>query len=181
MGNKRFLILAVAILIIIALIALAASVCAYTDYCSLGSALAPVHYGPSLVIGVLNQTSKSTTDYDVYTAQTMGEWTYGLMNYEFSCAIPNGCINGMLFLFPNESEQCFWMKNTTEPLTQIWIGTNGLVTAVYNATPEDTTTICHEGEAVLELYRYLPGRVTVGDSLPGGIAAIKSGIAGLAP
>ena len=104
------------------------------------------------------------------------------MNYKFNCTLPSACINGMMFFFPNESQQCFWMKDTPEPLEQAWFNANGVVTAVYNATPNDTTTVCHEGNAVLELYHNISEQVQVGDYLPpGGISAIRDQLVGKIP
>lgn len=131
------------------------------------------------MISLWKPATRNVTAYDVYLADTPAEWSDGLMNYTFSCNLPDKCMNGMLFLFPNESQKCFWMKNTPEPLTQAWIDANGVVTAVYNATPEDTSTICNDGNAVLELYRYAQGSVSVGDFLPGGISALRSQAANL--
>ena len=78
----------------------------------------------------------------------------GLMNYTFSCNVPGGCINGMMFVFPSNMSSCFWMKDTPEPLFQLWI-LNGTITRVYIASPENTTSVCGDGNEVLELYSRL--------------------------
>jgi uncharacterized membrane protein (UPF0127 family) len=176
--ERQVLVSLILFIVTVALLAVEAYVCSSND-CTIGN---HPHYGAPMPLMVWNLTRRAPTTYDVYTAQTPGELLDGLMNYKFSCAIPNGCINGMLFLFPNDSQQCFWMKNTPEPLTQIWFNASGVVTAVYNAAPEDTNTVCNEGNAVLELYSDMPEQVHVGDYLPfGGISAIRSQLAGTIP
>lgn len=102
--------------------------------------------------------------YHVLTATNQAEWQRGLMNYTFACTVPGGCINGMLFIFPSNETTCFWMKNTPEPLVQIWIS-NGNITKVYNAIPYDTKNVCGAGNEVLELYSLLPINATVGSRL----------------
>jgi uncharacterized membrane protein (UPF0127 family) len=67
----------------------------------------------------------------------------------------------MLFVFPSNSSECFWMEDTPEPLTQVWIS-NGTITNVYNATPESTASVCAYGNWVLELYSRLPLNLSIG-------------------
>lgn len=48
---------------------------------------------------------------------------------------------GMLFLFPYEAQQSFWMKNTVLPLDIIFVNSqNKIVTIHQNTTPFDTGT-----------------------------------------
>jgi uncharacterized membrane protein (UPF0127 family) len=100
-------------------------------------------------------------NYYVLLATTPQQWQHGLMDYRFSCSKPSMCVNGMLFLFNGKGSECFWMKDTPEPLTQTWIA-NGTVTNVYNAIPESTTNVCAYGGEVLELYQNLPRNISVG-------------------
>lgn len=102
--------------------------------------------------------------YLVLTANTQQEWERGLMNYTFSCSVPNMCVNGMLFIFPTSDSKCFWMKDTIEPLLQIWIY-NGTVVNVYKATPENTISVCYDGDSVLELSSALPYNITPGSKV----------------
>lgn len=104
--------------------------------------------------------------YNVFLATNQSEWRRGLMNYTFACATPGGCANGMLFVFPSSVSTCFWMKDTPEPLVQIW-ALNGIVTQVYNAIPEDTASVCGFGNEVLELNSRLPINAAVGAMLSG--------------
>jgi uncharacterized protein len=100
--------------------------------------------------------------YNVLLAFNQSQWERGLMNYTFSCTEPGACTNGMLFVFPYNGSECFWMKDTPQPLYQVWISGN-VVTNVYNAVPEDTTSVCAYGNEVLELYSRLPLNLSVGE------------------
>jgi uncharacterized membrane protein (UPF0127 family) len=102
--------------------------------------------------------------YNVLLALNSSQWQQGLMNYTFSCNTPGGCVNGMLFVFPLDQSLCFWMKNTPQPLYQVWIE-NNMVTKVYNGTPESTATVCANGSYVLEIYSRLPHNLSVGQSV----------------
>ena len=88
------------------------------------------------------------------------------MNYTFACSTPGLCVNGMLFVFPSNGTTCFWMKNTPEPLVQMWVS-NGTITSIYNATPESTASVCGLGDEVLELYSRLPINAKLGYQIVG--------------
>lgn len=48
---------------------------------------------------------------------------------------------GMLFIFPAEEMQSFWMKNTRMPLDIIYINSNGrIVSIIHSAVPYDETS-----------------------------------------
>ncbi|BCS91369.1 MAG: hypothetical protein ARM1_0826 [Candidatus Micrarchaeota archaeon] len=90
-------------------------------------------------------------DYNVFYADNNSSREIGLMNYtNFSL---DGIV-GEYFSFNNYSELCFWMKNTPEPLYQIWIADNRSI-FIYNATPYSLRVVCHYGNAVLEIYKNL--------------------------
>ena len=62
--------------------------------------------------------------------------------------------DGMLFVFEQPGQQCFWMKNTLIPLDMVFIAPDGRVLRIEsNAEPLSTTVIPSEGDisAVLEL------------------------------
>lgn len=101
------------------------------------------------VISIAAPGSNSLT-YGVYLALTPLQQQIGLMNVSSigNCDGLGNCI-GMLFVFQNVSQQCFWMKNTEIPLKQDWI-TNGTVTSQVNATAYSTVAYCHQGNMVLE-------------------------------
>jgi len=49
---------------------------------------------------------------------------------------------GMLFVFPEESDHRFWMKNTLIPLDMIFIGANGTIAGIHrDATPLSTAPV----------------------------------------
>lgn len=45
---------------------------------------------------------------------------------------------GMVFVFPTDSEQEFWMKNTVTPLDMLWIASDGTVRDVFPDVPAAT-------------------------------------------
>ncbi len=61
---------------------------------------------------------------------------------------------GMLFLFPSEGAQSFWMKNTPLPLDMIFIGSDlKIVGIIHQAVPFSTTslTVPAPSQFVLEI------------------------------
>jgi uncharacterized protein len=61
---------------------------------------------------------------------------------------------GMLFIFEEEGNYPFWMKNTLIPLDIIWIGSDGIVVDIKTAVPceSDPCPITgHEGAALYVL------------------------------
>ncbi len=84
-------------------------------------------------------------NYTVFYATTPYLQQKGLMNFTFNGTSIAGELFANLSSYP-----CFWMKNTIVPLQQAWLSGNTVV-YIYNGIPESTTTICHNGTAVLEL------------------------------
>ncbi len=93
----------------------------------------------------------TTTKYGAYLALTQSQQQQGYMNQSSlgDCKGINPCI-GMLFVFNNSYNLCFWMKNTELPLTQAWVAQNGTITYVAQAQPYSTNSICAAGSMVLE-------------------------------
>jgi uncharacterized protein len=86
---------------------------------------------------------------DVEIARTPAEVERGLM-YRRELASDAG----MIFVFDQESEHVFWMKNTFIPLDMIFIGDGGAVVGVVeNAEPQTTTprTVYRKSRYVLEV------------------------------
>lgn len=50
--------------------------------------------------------------------------------------------HGMLFIFPNQREQCMWMKNTLIPLSVAFIDMSGRVTNIEDMQPQTTQLHC---------------------------------------
>ncbi len=87
--------------------------------------------------------------FDVEIARNPNELAYGLMN---RTSMPPD--HGMLFVFPEEAERSFWMKNTLIPLDMIFIRADGTINSIHHsAIPLDLTPIYSKGPAlaVLEL------------------------------
>lgn len=87
--------------------------------------------------------------FDAEIARTPSEQAYGLMNR--TSMAPD---HGMLFVFNDEIERSFWMKNTLIPLDMIFIRGDGVIHRIHpSAIPHDLTPVFSQGpaRAVLEL------------------------------
>ena len=51
---------------------------------------------------------------------------------------------GMLFVFEQASQQCFWMKNTLLPLTAAFVADDGTVINMADMRPQTTDSHCSE-------------------------------------
>ncbi len=72
--------------------------------------------------------------------------------------------SGMLFLFDDEDDRSFWMKNTLIPLDMIFVGRDGVINHIHhNAKPQDDTRITAErpAMAVLEINGGLAGTLNI--------------------
>jgi uncharacterized membrane protein (UPF0127 family) len=49
---------------------------------------------------------------------------------------------GMLFVFNERSQECFWMKNTRIPLSIAYLGEDGRIITIAEMTPYDETSHC---------------------------------------
>jgi len=76
------------------------------------------------------QLCSENTCFDLEIAQTSQERQIGLMNRDH---LPE--FSGMLFVFPQEKNNRFWMKNTLIPLDIIWLDEDFKVLYIANATP----------------------------------------------
>jgi len=87
--------------------------------------------------------------FNIELALTPQQQQIGLMN---RTEMPKD--EGMLFVFPDESEHGFWMKNTLIPLDMVFIKRDGTIHHIHDsAKPNDLTSIPSQGPvlAVLEL------------------------------
>lgn len=70
-------------------------------------------------------------------AQTTEERAVGLMNRS-----ELGAQEGMLFVFEESGEQCFWMKNTLIPLSIAFLDANGTVLQINDMKPQSLDQHC---------------------------------------
>lgn len=70
-------------------------------------------------------------------AQTPGQRQTGLM---FRREMPQ--IEGMLFVFEQPNQQCFWMKNTLLPLTAAFVDDDGEIVNLADMKPQTTDSHC---------------------------------------
>jgi uncharacterized membrane protein (UPF0127 family) len=53
-----------------------------------------------------------------------------------------GANNGMLFVFPDVSAHCMWMKNTYVPLSVAFIDEQGVVVSIHDMQPQSEESHC---------------------------------------
>jgi uncharacterized protein len=60
---------------------------------------------------------------------------------------------GMIFVFEQPAEQCFWMKNTLLPLTAAFVADDGTIVNLADMKPQSTDSHCSAGPVryVLEM------------------------------
>lgn len=68
------------------------------------------------------------------------ERNYGFMNRK---KIPHG--TGMLFVFENEQQLSFWMKNTPHPLSIAYITKNGIIKDIFDMKPYSVSSVQSSG------------------------------------
>lgn len=86
---------------------------------------------------VIHTAKKGPVRIRVELAGTQEEQSRGLM---YRSSLPED--QGMLFLFPDETDHSFWMKNTLIPLDMIFIGADGRIAGIHaKATPLSETPI----------------------------------------
>lgn len=73
----------------------------------------------------------------VQVAATPEQQAIGLM---FRTDMP--AHEGMLFVFPTASQQCFWMKNTLIPLTAAFVADDGTIVNLEDMQPQTTQSHC---------------------------------------
>ncbi len=74
---------------------------------------------------------------DTQVAATPDQRAIGLM---FRPQMPEA--EGMLFVFDQVSEQCFWMKNTLLPLTAAFVADDGTIVNLADMKPQTTESHC---------------------------------------
>ena len=76
---------------------------------------------------------------DVQLALTPAEQQTGLMHRKDMAQQ-----EGMLFVFPQPSTQCFWMKNTLLPLTAAFVADDGRIVNLVDMKPMSLDSHCSE-------------------------------------
>ena len=74
---------------------------------------------------------------DTQVAATPQQRATGLM---FRRQMPQA--EGMLFVFEQAGEQCFWMKNTLLPLTAAFVADDGTIVNLVDMKPQTTESHC---------------------------------------
>jgi uncharacterized protein len=74
---------------------------------------------------------------DAQVAQTPQQMQTGLM---WRKSMP--AHEGMLFIFPQPSRQCFWMKNTLIPLTAAFVDDTGRIVNLVDMKPQSLDSHC---------------------------------------
>ena len=97
--------------------------------------------GPNSGLPTIDMEVGSKT-YTLEIANTDATRQRGLMERD---AMPAD--HGMIFVFPEERDLGFWMKNTRIPLDIIYLDTGGQVVSVHQMKPYDRTNVPSAGPA----------------------------------
>ena|SRR5438045_3594571 len=81
--------------------------------------------------------------FTIEVADTESTREYGLMRRD---SMPD--THGMIFVFPEEKERGFWMKDTRFPLDIVYLTAGGKVVSVKQMKPYDRTTVPSDGPAM---------------------------------
>ena len=91
--------------------------------------------GPNSGLATVDMQVGSRT-YTLEVANTDASRQKGLMERD---SVPED--RGMIFVFPEERELAFWMKNTRIPLDIIYLNSGGQVVSVHQMKPYDRTSV----------------------------------------
>jgi len=89
------------------------------------------------------QMQLGNKSFTLEVADSTASRTYGLMRRD---SMPSD--HGMIFVFPEEEERGFWMKNTRIPLDILFVNTSGQVVSVKQMKAYDTNTTSSDGAAM---------------------------------
>jgi uncharacterized membrane protein (UPF0127 family) len=100
----------------------------------LALALACARDGP---VAVVHRADATTASVQLEVASTPAAMERGLM---YRTSLPDDA--GMLFVFPQDDDHSFWMKNTLIPLDMLFIARDGRIVGIHpNAVPLSTAQI----------------------------------------
>ncbi|ASY38058.1 DUF192 domain-containing protein [Taylorella equigenitalis] len=99
--------------------------------------ISPVYADPAQKTLIINDSKLSVEIADTPSSQQLG-----LMHRE--TLDPN---HGMLFVFEEPQNLCFWMKNTLIPLSIAYIDQNFKIIDILDMQPLDETPICAKQDA----------------------------------
>jgi hypothetical protein len=120
-------------------------------------------------------TARGAVEVTLEVVQTPEAMQRGLM---YRTALADG--HGMLFVFADDSDHSFWMKNTLIPLDMLFIAADGRIVGIHaNATPLSLANISvgKPSRYVLEV----PGGWTARKSVATGDRVELRGVSGIAP
>ncbi|MGI9292297.1 MAG: DUF192 domain-containing protein [Gammaproteobacteria bacterium] len=92
---------------------------------------------------IISTTDRGCILFDVYVAETPQQRTQGLMNIESMDRY-----EGMLFLYPEDTNISMWMKNTLIPLDMLFINNSGGISQIHSNAVPMSEAIIESGSAV---------------------------------
>jgi len=96
--------------------------------------LACAHDGP---VAIVHRADATTASVRLEVVSTPAAMERGLM---YRTSLPDD--SGMLFVFPEDEDHSFWMKNTLIPLDMLFIARDGRIVGIHpNAVPLSTAQI----------------------------------------
>jgi uncharacterized membrane protein (UPF0127 family) len=109
---------------------------------------------------------------EVEIADTSPARTRGMM---WRTSVPPG--TGMLFIFPEEEDHSFWMKNTLVPLDMLFLDRSGRVVGIVQQAEPQTLVQRRVGQQALYVLEVAGGWTEKAGVVTGGKAELKGGLA----
>jgi uncharacterized protein len=133
--------------------------------------------GPPLDRGqlVLHDAFGGAHSVEVEIADTTPSRTRGMM---WRTTVPPG--TGMLFIFPEERDQKFWMRNTLVPLDMLFLDKSGQVVGILAQAEPQTLENRRVGRPSLYVLEVAGGWAEKAGIVPGSRVELKGSLAGRA-